>query len=271
MNNTRLKELVYKSIQTGKYVEPEITDETLVELGFDNVDSALTVVKEEALKELDKNIDVKDSENVEDTEDKKEDTEDKKEEDIEQSTDEVIEDIKDINNDSDVINEDAEIKKEETEKIEDDIEEDNVDTLDEKEVIFEDGWYNIDTDTLNYDFIKNPDVVEAIKLVLDNKERIKNNLIIEMKLTELLDTKYKLAVRLESFKKLIDLNDVKIVNNEVHGLIELLDKLKETDPGLFRVDIKTKSPIHEGFNPVFKKSNTGKLTIESALNMMTDN
>lgn len=128
-------------------------------------------------------------------------------------------------------------------------------TLETKEEIikiFEDGWYDATSGVINFDKIKNNEVLEAVKMLNGAYVAEKENRLIQDSLNEAIKG-CSLTVSADTFKKVLDTSGVKIdKDGQVVGITEAISKLRESEPGFFVDKTKVSNSINEGFNPVEK-------------------
>jgi len=210
--------------------------------------------------EKDKDIEEKEAVKVDDTEDKS-DVEDKEDK-IEEVKEDKVEEVKDEEvKDEEVKTEDKtdEVKKEDIEVKTEDV---NLDSEDKKEdsAILEDGWFDIETGTVDFNKIHNDEVKSKIKAFSDS-----------MKIKAAVNEKLKaenLAVSVSTAKKLMDLSSVTVdEEGKVDGVDEAIKQLKSTEPGLFK---KTSSSLNEPFNPLNKSIDMNPKSFADALRLMDE-
>lgn len=134
------------------------------------------------------------------------------------------------------------------------------DTAEEKEMnnikIFEEGWYDTTSGKINFDKIKNTEVLEAIKTLSGVYQAEKEQRLISDTLNEALKD-YSLTVSPETFKKVLDTSGVKIdKEGKVVGIKEAIESLKTNEPGFFKDKDKESNPLNEKFSPVEKPTAT---------------
>lgn len=122
--------------------------------------------------------------------------------------------------------------------------------------IFEDGWFDKTSGKVDFEKIKNPEALEAIKALTDMYKAEKEQRLISDSLNEELKN-YSLNVSEETLKKVLDTSGVKIdKEGKVVGIKEAIDSLKESEPGFFKDKEKESNPLNEGFSPVEKPTAT---------------
>ena len=121
--------------------------------------------------------------------------------------------------------------------------------------IFEDGWYDATSGVVNFDKIKNPEALAAIKTLTDKYNAEKEQRLIDDCLNDTLK-EYSLNVSEDTLRKVLDTSGVKIdKDNKVVGIKEAIEALKTSEPGFFKDKEKESNPLNEGFNPVEKPTN----------------
>lgn len=181
-----------------------------------------------------------DTKDTKDTGDKKESTDTKDEKD-----DEVTKDTKDEKDES----------------------LDNIDST----KIFDDGWFNADTNAIDFTKISNSEVAEALKMLDTKYIDERNNRLISDELNNELSN-YSLNVSEDTLKKVLSMTDVKIDDKgKVIGVKEAIDNLKSTEPGFFKETKAEENPlVKEGFNPVEKTSTTNLNSFSEAFRVMDE-
>lgn len=136
--------------------------------------------------------------------------------------------------------------------------------------IFEDGWFNQETGKIDESKIKNPEVLGAIQQIQAKYKQEKDSRLISDKLNDELKN-YSLNVSEDMFRRVLNLNDVKISKDgEVTGVKEAIESLKTAEPAFFKDKEKESNPLNEGFNPVEKK-NTGAISsFDQAFRLMEE-
>lgn len=160
--------------------------------------------------------------------------------------------VEEVNNDN-VTKEDntSDKKDKEEEKIEK-AEGNNMDNI----KMFEDGWFDKASGKVDFEKIKNPEAVEAIKTLTDMYKAEKEQRLISDSLNEELKN-YSLNVSEETLKKVLDTSGVKIdKEGKVVGIKEAIDSLKASEPGFFKDKDKESNTLNEGFSPVEKPTAT---------------
>jgi hypothetical protein len=145
----------------------------------------------------------------------------------------------------------VEVKDEKTDKEEKAEDKDMVDTK-----IFEEGWLDTTSGKINFEKIKNPETLEAIKTLSGMYQAEKEQRLISDSLSETLKS-YSLTVSEDTFKKVLDTSGVKIdKEGKVVGIKEAIESLRTSEPGFFKDKEKESNPLNEGFNPVEKPTAT---------------
>lgn len=135
---------------------------------------------------------------------------------------------------------------------------------DEVVKIFEEGWYDETSGSVNLDKIKNEEVMNAFKLLVDKYNAEKEQRMINDCLNDTLK-EYSLAVSEDTLRKVLDTSGVKIdEEGKVVGVKEALESLKKSEPGFFKDKEKESSPLNEGFFPVEKQE---ALTEDEVVNL----
>ena len=134
-------------------------------------------------------------------------------------------------------------------------EEDAAESVKEEVVkIFEDGWYDEASGSVNLDKIKNVEVLSAIKFITEKYQAEKEQRMIADSLNDELKN-YSLNVSEDTLRKVLDTSGVKIdKDGKVIGVKEALESLKASEPNFFKDKEKESSPLNEGFNPVERQS-----------------
>ena len=136
--------------------------------------------------------------------------------------------------------------------------------------IFEDGWFDSASGKINFDKIKNDEVLAAIKVLNDKYVDEKNQRMINDSINDELKN-YKLAVSDETFRKVLDMSGIKIdTDGKVTGVKEALDKLKSSEPTFFKDVEKESNPLNEGFSPVDKQSSSNLNSFSQAFRIMEE-
>ena len=136
--------------------------------------------------------------------------------------------------------------------------------------IFEDGWFDSTSGKINFDKIKNDEVLAAIKVLNDKYVDEKNQRMINDSINDELKN-YKLAVSDETFRKVLDMSGIKInTDGKVTGVKEALDKLKSSEPTFFKDVEKESNPLNEGFSPVDKQSSSNLSSFSQAFRLMEE-
>ena len=116
--------------------------------------------------------------------------------------------------------------------------------------IFEDGWFDEASGSVNLEKIKNPEALAAIQLLTNRYKVEKEQRLISDSLNDTLK-EYSLAVSDDTLRKVLDTSGVKIdKDGKVVGIKEAIEALKTTEPGFFKDKEKESNPLNEGFNPV---------------------
>ena len=119
--------------------------------------------------------------------------------------------------------------------------------------IFEDGWYDETSGKIILEKIKNPEALEAIKLLSNKYEAEKNQRLISDSISTEIKN-YSLAVSEDTLRKVLDTSGVKIdTEGKVVGVREALETLKKSEPGFFKDKTKESNPLNEKFAPVEKQ------------------
>ena len=136
--------------------------------------------------------------------------------------------------------------------------------------IFEEGWFDSTSGKINFDKIKNDEVLAAIKVLNDKYVDEKNQRMINDSINDELK-KYKLAVSDETFRKVLDMSGIKVdTDGKVTGVKEALDKLKSSEPTFFKDVEKESNPLNEGFSPVDKQSSSNLNSFSQAFRLMEE-
>ena len=148
------------------------------------------------------------------------------------------------------------------------------DSTGEKEVnnmaIFEEGWFDSASGKINFDKIKNDEVLAAIKVLNDKYVDEKNQRMINDSINDELKN-YKLAVSDETFRKVLDMSGIKVgEDGKVTGVKEALDKLKFSELTFFKDVEKESNPLNEGFSPVDKQSSSNLNSFSQAFRLMEE-
>ena len=136
--------------------------------------------------------------------------------------------------------------------------------------IFEEGWFDSTSGKINFDKIKNDEVLDAIKVLNDKYVDEKNQRMINDSINDELKN-YKLAVSNETFRKVLDMSGIEVdAEGKVIGVKEALDKLKSSEPTFFKDVEKESNPLNEGFSPVDKQSNSNLNSFSQAFRLMEE-
>ena len=136
--------------------------------------------------------------------------------------------------------------------------------------IFEEGWFDSASGKINFDKIKNDEVLAAIKVLNDKYVDEKNQRMINDSINDELKN-YKLAVSDETFRKVLDMSGIKVdTDGKVTGVKEALDKLKSSEPTFFKDVEKESNPLNEGFSPVDKQSSSNLNSFSQAFRLMEE-
>lgn len=137
--------------------------------------------------------------------------------------------------------------------------------------IFGDGWFNADTNAIDFTKISNSEVAEALKMLDTKYIDERNNRLISDELNNELSN-YSLNVSEDTLKKVLSMTDVKIDDKgKVIGVKEAIDNLKSTEPGFFKETKAEENPlVKEGFNPVEKTSTTNLNSFSEAFRVMDE-
>lgn len=142
---------------------------------------------------------------------------------------------------------------------------------DKVEDIFEDGWFDIETGKLDESKIRDDKVKDAVKLIFNKFDGDRKARLISDAFNKKLENDYSVNVKPETLKKMMDFSDVKVLDDDtVEGIDELFDKLKETEPSLFKDKSRESNPLNEGFNPVVKKSDLSPKTFSQAFRVQEE-
>lgn len=209
------------------------------------------------------NIDMSDSDNVDKSESDK--SEENKEQEDESTKDKNVGSEETISNKEKIDDKTSEQKE---------VEIDNKDSTGKEEVknmaIFEEGWFDSTSGKINFDKIKNDEVLAAIKVLNDKYVDEKNQRMINDSINDELKN-YKLAVSDETFRKVLDMSNIKIdEDGKVTGVKEALDKLKSSEPTFFKDVEKESNPLNEGFSPVDKQSSSNLNSFSQAFRLMEE-
>jgi hypothetical protein len=149
-----------------------------------------------------------------------------------------------------------------------DVDTENVENTEEKDMvntkIFEDGWFDEASGSVNFDKIKNDEVLAALQVITGKYNAEKEARLISDSLNDTLK-EYSLNVSEDTFRKVLDTSGVKIdKDGKVVGLKEAIEALKASEPTFFKDKEKESNPLNEGFNPVEKPTAT---TEEELINL----
>lgn len=136
--------------------------------------------------------------------------------------------------------------------------------------IFEDGWFDEASGSVNLEKIKNPEALAAIQLLTNRYKAEKEQRLISDSLNDTLK-EYSLAVSDDTLRKVLDTSGVKIdKDGKVVGIKEAIEALKTTEPGFFKDKDKESNPLNEGFNPVEKKNTENVNSFAQAFKLMDE-
>lgn len=123
--------------------------------------------------------------------------------------------------------------------------------------IFEMGWFDEKTGSIDFSKIKNPEVKSAFKLYNSKIVAERQARSIEDAIgAELVN--YAITVTPASIKRMLDTSAIKVDDKgQVIGVKEAIENLKKTEPGIFKDKDKVSSPLNEGFNPPSKSTVVG--------------
>ena len=193
--------------------------------------------------------------------------EDKSEHDkTDESTKEKEEDINKVNSE------------EEKEKVDTSEEKDDNIKKDEKAEVnemadvkmFEDGWFDEASGSVDLSKIKNPEALAAIQLLTNKYKAEKEQRLINDSLNDTLK-EYSLAVSEDTLRKMLDTSGVKIdKDGKVVGVKEAIETLKTAEPALFKDKEKESNPLNEGFNPTEKKNTENVNSFAQAFKLMDE-
>lgn len=146
----------------------------------------------------------------------------------------------------------------------------DTDTVDNQKIL-SDGWFNADTNEIDFTKIGNSEVADALKVLNTQYVNERNNRLISDELNKEL-ANYTLNVSEDTLKKVLSMADVKIdENSKVVGVKEAIDNLKSTEPGFFKETKAEGNPlVKEGFNPVEKASTTNLNSFSEAFRVMDE-
>ena len=145
------------------------------------------------------------------------------------------------------------------------------DIKDKVEDIFEDGWFDIETGKLDESKIRDEKIKDAVKLIFNKFNDDRKARLISDAFNKKLENDYSVNVKPETLKKMMDFSTVRVLDDDtVEGIDELFEKLKETEPSLFKDKSKESNPLNEGFNPVVKKSDASPKTFSQAFRIQEE-
>ena len=188
-------------------------------------------------------------------------------------SDNIDESTKDNNLEVEKVNSEKEKNIDNTSKEKDDKIEKNNDT-EVKEMadikIFEDGWFDEASGSVNLEKIKNPEALAAIQLLTNKYKAEKEQRLISDSLNDTLK-EYSLAVSEDTLRKVLDTSGVKIdKDGKVVGVKEAIETLKTSEPALFKDKEKESNPLNEGFNPTEKKNTENVKSFAQAFKLMDE-
>lgn len=136
--------------------------------------------------------------------------------------------------------------------------------------MFEDGWFDEASGSVDLSKIKNPEALAAIQLITNKYKAEKEQRLISDSLNDTLK-EYSLAVSEDTLRKVLDTSGVKIdKDGKVVGVKEAIEALKTTEPGFFKDKEKESNPLNEGFNPVEKKNTENVNSFSQAFRLMDE-
>ena len=136
--------------------------------------------------------------------------------------------------------------------------------------IFEDGWFDEASGSVNLEKIKNPEALAAIQLLTNKYKAEKEQRLIDDSLNDILK-EYSLAVSEDTLRKMLDTSGVKIdKDGKVVGVKEAIETLKTSEPALFKDKEKESNPLNEGFNPNEKKNTENVNSFAQAFKLMDE-
>ena len=136
--------------------------------------------------------------------------------------------------------------------------------------IFEDGWFDEASGSVDLSKIKNPEALAAIQLLTNKYKAEKEQRLISDTLNDTLK-EYSLNVSDDTLRKVLDTSGVKIdKDGKVVGVKEAIEALKTSEPGFFKDKEKESNPLNEGFNPVEKKNTENVNSFSQAFRLMDE-
>ena len=136
--------------------------------------------------------------------------------------------------------------------------------------MFEDGWFDEASGSVDLSKIKNPEALAAIQLLTNKYKAEKEQRLISDSLNDTLK-EYSLAVSEDTLRKVLDTSGVKIdKDGKVVGVKEAIEALKTKEPGFFKDKEKESNPLNEGFNPVEKKNTENVNSFSQAFRLMDE-
>lgn len=115
-----------------------------------------------------------------------------------------------------------------------------------EKTIFEDGWYNTETGTIDKTKIHDESVVNAVTMLSNIIETNNNNQLISNAINDAIRTN-NVKVKPETFRKCLDTTNVKVEDGKVVGLTEAIEALRASEPTFF-TKTRESSPLNEGFS-----------------------
>ena len=190
-----------------------------------------------------------------------------------ESTKEKEEDINKVNSEEEKEKVDtSEEKDDKVEKATDKVEKNEKAEVNEMADVkmFEDGWFDEASGSVDLSKIKNPEALAAIQLLTNKYKAEKEQRLISDSLNDTLK-EYSLAVSEDTLRKVLDTSGVKIdKDGKVVGVKEAIEALKTTEPGFFKDKEKESNPLNEGFNPVEKKNTENVNSFSQAFKLMDE-
>lgn len=194
---------------------------------------------------------------------------------------------KDDKSESDKTDESTKDDKSEVEKVNSEVEKVNNDTSNKDEKtnnknnetevkemadikIFEDGWFDEASGSVNLEKIKNPEALAAIQLLTNRYKAEKEQRLISDSLNDTLK-EYSLAVSEDTLRNGLDMKGVKIdKDGKVVGIKEAIEALKAKEPVFFKDKAKESNPLNEGFDPVQNKNTNNINSFSQAFRLMDE-
>ena len=183
-----------------------------------------------------------------------------------ESTKEKEEDMNKVNSEEE--KEEVDTSEEKDDKIEKDEKAEENNMADVK--MFEDGWFDEASGSVDLSKIKNPEALAAIQLLTNKYKAEKEQRLISDSLNDTLK-EYSLAVSEDTLRKMLDTSGVKIdKDGKVVGVKEAIETLKTAEPALFKDKEKESNPLNEGFNPTEKKNTENVNSFAQAFKLMDE-